>query len=74
MRNFRDDRRNEVIANAKDLVIDYKFPETLKRMMTESGSIIPRSRTGLTAKQQRLATREIKRARQIGLLPFTTMV
>ncbi len=59
-------------AQAKDLVFDYKNPESLKRFMTEHGSIIPRERTGLANKQQRKLAREVKRARHLGLLPFVT--
>ncbi len=59
-------------AQAKDLVFDYKNPESLKRFMTEFGNIIPRERTGLANKQQRKLAREVKRARHLALLPFVT--
>lgn len=49
---------------------DYKAPEILRKFVTERGKIIPRSRTGITAKQQRGLTRAIKRARMIALMPF----
>lgn len=57
---------------AAELVFDYKQPETLKRFMTERGNIIPRERTGLSNKQQRMLSSEIKRARHLALLPFVT--
>jgi len=44
--------------------------EVLSRYISERGRIIPRSRSGLCAKDQRKLTREIKRARYIALLPF----
>jgi small subunit ribosomal protein S18 len=50
--------------------IDYKNPDLLKRFVTESGKILPRRLTGLTAKQQRDLTNAVKRARIVALLPF----
>jgi small subunit ribosomal protein S18 len=49
----------------------YKNPETLRKFITPFGSILPRSKTGLTAKEQKKLAREIKRARHLALLPFT---
>ncbi len=43
--------------------IDYKNPELLKRFVTESGKIVPRRVTGMSARLHRKITREIKRAR-----------
>lgn len=43
--------------------IDYKNPELLKKFVTESGKIIPRRITGMSAYLHRKITREIKRAR-----------
>lgn len=42
--------------------------EGLQRFITDIGKILPRSVTGLTPKQQRHVTRQIKRARQLLLL------
>ncbi|HMA68435.1 MAG TPA: 30S ribosomal protein S18 [Candidatus Mcinerneyibacterium sp.] len=50
--------------------VTYKKPEVLKYFMTERGKIKSRNRSGACAKHQRKVTREIKRARMIGLLPF----
>ncbi len=50
--------------------LDYKDSERLSKFLTEKGKIVPRRITGLTAKQQRMLTRAIKRARHAGLLPF----
>lgn len=55
-----------------ELVFDYKNPDLLRRFMSESGSIMDRERSGLGAKQQRALHKEIKRARHLALLPFTT--
>lgn len=50
--------------------IDYKDVEILKKFLTSSGKIMPRKRSGLTAKHQRALTLAIKRARFMALLPF----
>ena len=55
----------------KNIVIDYKDIERLKRFVSEKGKILPRRVTGLCAKHQREVTVAIKRARSIALLPFT---
>lgn len=52
------------------IVPDYKDVKELSRFISERGKILSRARTGITAKQQRTLKRNIKRARQIGLLPF----
>jgi small subunit ribosomal protein S18 len=55
----------------KDVEIDYQNAELLRRFLSPEGKILPARRTGLTAKNQRKITRAVKRARSIGLLPFT---
>ena len=45
-------------------------PEILKHFVAESGKILPRRLTGVTAAQQRALARAIKRARVLALLPF----
>ncbi len=56
----------------KNLVLDYKRPDILKNFITERGKIIARRITGTCAKHQRQLSREIKRARQMALLYYTT--
>ena len=65
----KQNRFNMVFA-PKQEAVDYKDTERLGRFLTEKGKIIPRRITGLTAKQQRVLARAIKRARHAGLLPF----
>jgi small subunit ribosomal protein S18 len=48
--------------------IDYKNPELLKRFVTESGKILPRRVTGVSARLHRRITREVKRARSVLLM------
>lgn len=52
-------------------IVDYKATDELRRMMTPNGKIYPRKRLGLTAREQRLVAQAIKRARYMGLLPYT---
>jgi small subunit ribosomal protein S18 len=54
------------------MIIDYKSPEILRKFVTERGRIVPRRISGVCAKHQRALTVEIKRARILALLPFTT--
>lgn len=50
--------------------IRYTNVETLKRFLSERGKIRSRRMTGLSRRQQALAAREIKRARELSLLPY----
>mgnify|MGYP001382958112 FL=1 len=50
--------------------IDYKEYKFLRKFITDQGKIIPAHVTGVSAKYQRLLTKEIKKARNIALLPF----
>jgi small subunit ribosomal protein S18 len=50
--------------------IRYTNVEGLKRFLSDRGKIRSRRMTGLSRHQQALAAREIKRAREMGLLPF----
>ena len=54
----------------KNLNIDYKHVDMLRRYVTEEGSIRPRRQTGTCAKHQRELAGAIKRARHIALLPY----
>ena len=55
----------------KQLTIDYKKADLLKRFVTEDGKIRPRRQTGTCARHQRALATAIKRARHIALLPYT---
>lgn len=50
---------------------NYKDVLILRRFITDRGKIIPQSRTGVTAKNQRKLTKAIKQARYMALLPYT---
>ena len=51
--------------------IDYKNVELLRSFIPERGKIASRRQTGTSAKFQRMLATAIKRARHIGLLPYT---
>lgn len=57
----------------KNLSIDYKQPDVLRRYVTERGKIRPRRQTGMCAKHQRQLAQAIKRARHLALLPYSTL-
>lgn len=46
----------------------------LRRFLNDRGRIVPRARSGACAKHQRRISQEIKRARHLALLPFTSRV
>jgi small subunit ribosomal protein S18 len=54
----------------KRLVLSYKEPKTLRLFITETGKVIPYRISGNCARHQRTLSTEVKRARQIALLPF----
>lgn len=51
--------------------IDFKNGSFLKMFINEQGKILPRRYTGVSAKYQIKVAIAIKRARHIGILPFT---
>jgi len=72
-RGFRKKQnRFNMVFISDQVVVDYKEGDKLSRFITEKGKIIPRRITGVTARQQRVITRAVKRARHAGFLPFQT--
>jgi small subunit ribosomal protein S18 len=68
----RPSRKAKVKATLGEFDLrDYRNVEVLRRFLSETGKILPRRRTGLSAKEQRILAKTIKRARILGLLPFT---
>ena len=55
----------------KELVLDYKNYDQMKKFVNEKGKILPRRATGACAKHQRAITVAVKRARHIAILPYT---
>ena len=64
-------KKKKVCMMCTGKTVDYKEPETLKRYINEKGKIVPRRVTGNCARHQRFIAQQIKRARAIGLLPYT---
>jgi len=54
------------------LYVDWKDADSLRRMMSPNGKIYGRKRLGVTARDQRLLSQAIKRARFMALLPYTS--
>ncbi len=52
----------------KNLICDYKNLKVLQRFTSEGGKIVPRYVSGVSAKNQRLLTKAVKRARNIGFI------
>ena len=51
--------------------INYKDENSLTRLMTDAGKIMPRRMTGMCARHQRQVGTAIKRARYLALVPYT---
>jgi small subunit ribosomal protein S18 len=51
--------------------IDYKDIELLKKFLTPHGRVMSGRKTGVAAKNQRKLQLAVKRARFMGLLPFS---
>ena len=58
----------------KDLWIDYKNVDLLKRFTNKRGKIIARRLSGLCSKHQRQVAHAIKRARYAGFLPYVVYI
>jgi small subunit ribosomal protein S18 len=52
--------------------VDWKDVENLRRMMSPNGKIHGRKRLGATQREQKMIAQAIKRARFMGLLPYTS--
>ncbi len=65
-------RRRKVSKLYSDLggKVDYNDPQNLRYFISERGKIVPRRISKVSAKDQRMITRAVKRARALGLLPF----
>jgi len=55
----------------KTLGIDYKNIDQMNKYITDRGKIKPRRMSGCCAKHQRKITAQLKRAREMALIPYT---
>jgi len=63
-------RKVSYLTINKITAVDYKNVTLLRNFTDDRGKIVPRRRSGATAKEQRMIAIAIKRAREIALLPF----
>ncbi len=63
-------KKIDPLAASKIEFVDYKDVPTLRKFITDTGKILPARITGLSRANQRMVTKAIKRARNIGLLPY----
>ena len=59
------------VRRGRTMQVNYKEIHTMQRLMSRQGRIFSRKRSGLNARSQRRLTVAIKRARFLGLLPYT---
>lgn len=64
-------RRMDPLTGEGIVHVDYKDVAVLRRFISDRGKIEPRRRVSTSAKHQRSLAIAIKRARHLGLLPFT---
>jgi len=69
-RPFFRRRKTSPFASEDSPKIDYKDIKLLQRFVSERGKIVPRRITAVTAKEQRSLAQAIKRARELGLMPY----
>ncbi len=73
-RNTLRQRKKRVsrLSEAGIQFVDFRDTKLLVRYLNEQGKIVPRRTSGNTAKQQRMLTKAVKRARHLALLPFVS--
>lgn len=59
------------LCSDKNLILDYKNPEQLRKFVNERGKILQRRATGACAKHQRDITTAVNRCRHIAMLPYS---
>lgn len=64
-------RKADPIAADKIKYLDFKDVTILRKFLSDSGKILPARITGCSKKSQKMLSKAIKRARNIGLLPFS---
>jgi small subunit ribosomal protein S18 len=73
-KSFESQEKIELAVKSSNgtIYVDYKRADDLRRMLTPNGKIQGRKKTGMTAREQRMVAQAIKRARYMGLLPYTS--
>ena len=70
MQLFRRRRKLDPFLQDPSRTVDYRDVATLSRFVSERGRILSRRLTGLTAYNQRKVAKAIKRAQNLGLMPY----
>ena len=70
-RKTRKPRDMECYFTKTNTQPNYKDVLILRRFISDRGKIISSSRSGVSSKNQRSLSREIKRARYMSLIPYT---
>ena len=70
-KNLKKSLQYILLLRKFDNNIDYKNVKLLQAFLTKYGKIRPRRKTRITPQQQRLVAKSIRKARAVGLLPFT---
>ena len=63
--------RRKLLSDEIFSKIDYNNPQVLRSFVTDRGKMIPRRISGASARQQRVISTAIRRARMLALLPFS---
>jgi len=63
--------RRKLLSDEVVAKVDYKNPAILRSFVTDRGKMIPRRITGASARQQRVISTALRRARMLALLPFS---
>jgi len=70
---FGSPKPKVIVTSGKGVeYVDYKNIEALRRMMSPNGKIYGRKRLSTSAREQRMIAQAIKRARYMGMLPYTS--
>jgi small subunit ribosomal protein S18 len=70
-RGFRPRRRKVCFFCANlTVAIDFKDVDLIRRFISDRGKIMPKRRTGSCPKHQREIARQVKKGREIALLPY----
>jgi small subunit ribosomal protein S18 len=63
--------RRKLLSEEIFTKVDYKNPQVLRSFVTDRGKMIPRRISGASARQQRVISTAVRRARMLALLPFS---
>lgn len=73
MQLFRRKKKLDPFMEDPTKSIDYRDIATLNKFLSERGKILSRRLTGLSSYNQRKVTKAIKRAQNLGLMPFSNV-